>query len=567
MLNDKRNRKFSRTAILVVSVLAVFLFASATLAQVDVGLEEVGETTGLSGQDIRITIAKIIRNAFALLGIIAVGIFVFAGYTYMTAGGDAGKVETAKAWMKNAVIGILIMLSAFGITQFIINQLEGAFYGRGGRGIVDGIPFDPLSGSLGRGIVQTHYPARNETDVPRNTMISITFKEAVLVEDIIEGDLINVENIRISTSAERDDGPYLENVYARVTEDHRTFVFDPQDLLGSSGENTWYTVMLESDIDLADGTPAFGGAFADGYMWEFEVSTVLDLTPPRIESVVPRSGTHPRNIVIQINFDEPVDPTSAQGSGNLVVSSAGVLAGEFSVGNGYRSVEFQTDDLCGMNSCGGEVYCLPANSDIAVLVRAASLGIDPPASFGFPYDGIVDMVGNSFDGNNDGTASGPPDDNFEWTFQTSNTIDLTPPTIESITPDVDEGSVELDAPINITFSKVMSVTTLDTRNVSLLTSPMYELWYDTRSTNLDDFGEPAGREDNPTKTRLEIKHGVFAPSIPETRFDYFPGVSSGAKDVMQNCYFPGSGGICEASPDIPYCCNGRPSADRCEYLP
>lgn len=580
MLHDniKKNLFSKKTAILVVSILAVFLVAAPVLAQVNVGLEEVGEATGLSSQDIRITIAKIIRNAFALLGIIAVGIFVYAGYLYMTAGGDAGKVETAKAWMKNSAIGIAIMLSAFGITQFIISQLESAFYGRDGGGYMEGIPFDPLSGSLGRGIIQTHYPGRNERDIPRNTMISITFKEAVLVEDIIEDtngngelgdgeDLINAENILISRSADRDEGLYLTNIYARVTEDHKTFVFDPAEFLGSPSENIWYTVALEPEINLEDGTAAFGGAFGDGYVWEFEVGTVLDLTPPQVESVVPSEGTYPRNIIIQINFNEPVDPTSVQGFGNIAISSGAVVSGNLSIGNNYQTVEFTTDDLCGVNSCGGEVYCLPSSAEILVAARAASLGAEPPASAGFPYDGIVDMVGNSLDGDADGAASGPPDDNFSWSFRTSNTIDLRPPTIESITPNIDEGAVSLDAPIFVIFDKLMSITTLNNSNISLLVSPIYELWYDTRSVNLDATNEPVGREDAPVKTRMEIKHGIFAPSTEEMRFDYFPGVTSGVKDVMQNCYFPASGGVCEATPDMPFCCNGRPSSERCEYLP
>lgn len=597
MLHDKKNKKFLKTVILAGAILAVFLFGAEVLAQADLGLEAVGEATGLSSQDIRITIARILRNAFALLGIITVGIFVYAGYLYMTAGGDAGKVETARAWMKNAVIGIVIMLSAFGIAQFILSMLMGAVYGDRG-GIIDGVPFDPLSGSLGRGIVQTHYPGRNETGIPRNTMISITFKEAIIIEDIIEDtnengihgdeeDLINSENIIISRSAERDDGQFLTEVFGRVTEDHRTFVFAPREYLGSPAEDTWYTVSIASDVRLEeDESPAFAGAFVDGYMWEFEVGTFLDLTPPQVESVVPRSGTHPRNIIIQINFDESIDPTSA--SGELIVEDGGavvrgfrnievragedILAGKFSIGNGYRSVEFTTNDLCGINSCGGEVYCLPGNADINVRVRAASLGVEPPASSGFPYDGIVDMVGNSLDGNDDNEASGPPDDNFEWAFYTSNRIDLTPPTIERIMPDINEGSVELDAPVNITFDKVMSATTLNTSNVGILTEPNYPLWYDTRSVNLDDADEPVGREDDPAKTRLELNHAVFAPSTEEIRFDFFPVVSSGVKDVMQNCYFPGAGfsedrGACDATPSAPYCCNGDPSEEPCDFLP
>lgn len=585
-----------KTAILVVSILAVFLFSHVIFAQIDTNLTEVGEAAGLSGQDIRITIAKIIRNIFGFLGIITVGIFVYAGFLYMTAGGDINKVTTAKLWMKNAVIGIVIMLSAFGITQFIINSLLDAAYRRGISRIAERVPFDPLSGSLGRGIVQTHYPGRSDTDIPRNTMISITFKEPMMVEDIIEdtnengiygdeGDLINASNIQISLSDEREDGPYLTNIFARSTEDHQTFVFDPEDYLGSASENSWYTVAIGADIRLANETPAFVGAFADGYQWEFEVGTFLDLIPPQIQSVVPRTGTHPRNIIIQINFDEPVDPTSASGNVEIVGGApvgfrsirvrdeAGFIAGKFAIGNGYRTVEFSTNVLCGVNSCGGDVYCLPGNADITTTVYAEFLGAEPPASDGFPYDGIVDMVGNSLDGNGNGVAEGPgfseedPIDNFIWSFSTNNNVDLVPPTIERITPDIREGGVDLDAPVNITFDKIMSATTLNNSNVIFLVSPFYELWYDTRNRNLTEIGEPAGIDDEPVKTSLELRHGPLAPSDEEIRFDYFPGVTSGVKDVMQNCFYPGAGMACEATPTNPYCCDGNSRGELCDFLP
>ena len=49
---------------------------------------------------------------------------MFAGYLWMTAGGDSGKVDKAKSYMLNAVIGIIIILAAYIITEFVIEQVS-----------------------------------------------------------------------------------------------------------------------------------------------------------------------------------------------------------------------------------------------------------------------------------------------------------------------------------------------------------------------------------------------------------------------------------------------------------
>jgi hypothetical protein len=41
----------------------------------------------------------------------------------MTAGGDDDQVKKAKSFMTNAVIGLIIMLSAYAITEFVVDKL------------------------------------------------------------------------------------------------------------------------------------------------------------------------------------------------------------------------------------------------------------------------------------------------------------------------------------------------------------------------------------------------------------------------------------------------------------
>ena len=81
------------------------------------------QEVGLSGGDVRVTIARIIRVAMGLLGIIAVVIILIGGFTWMTAGGNDEKVGEAKKWIFSGIIGLAIILSAYGIATFVINSL------------------------------------------------------------------------------------------------------------------------------------------------------------------------------------------------------------------------------------------------------------------------------------------------------------------------------------------------------------------------------------------------------------------------------------------------------------
>jgi hypothetical protein len=81
-------------------------------------------------------IANVISTALSLLGIIFLGLIIFSGYGWMMAGGDEKVIETAKARMKNAVIGLIIVLAAYSITAFVFNNLNKTM--GGGSGDIQG---------------------------------------------------------------------------------------------------------------------------------------------------------------------------------------------------------------------------------------------------------------------------------------------------------------------------------------------------------------------------------------------------------------------------------------------
>lgn len=559
MLSQKKFSKIIKIAAFVfVIAFAIFLLADkfAFAANLDVGMEYAAQT-GLPDQDIKITIAKIIRIVIGFLGIIAVGLIMYAGWLWMSSEGNEEKVLKAKQVLKNAIIGLIIILSAFAIVSFIINKLIAAYSGDAGGGPGGG-NYNGIA-ALGSGIIEAHYPGRGQTDVPRNTKIVVTFKEAMDVASLMNGANMNSDNIKIYKSVDGSAGPYVTEVTARKTTDDKSFTFKPVQYLGSSAEKVWYTVALSKNIKKANGDAAFGSVVGDvAYTWSFEVSTLVDVTPPQIESVIPQpSASEPRNVVVQINFNEAIDPTSASGQtkngfNNIVVSEKGgsAVAGNYYIANQYKTVEFLTDVECGKNSCGNTVYCLPGGKDLSALAKAQTLTIADE------YDGVVDMCDNSLDGNKNGTAQGPesqsglppynensPDnktqgDDYTWSFKTTNEIDITAPSIVSIAPAIKEYGVLLNAIPEAKFSKLMMASSMTSTNVLFTSNPAGGINYWMNCVNNMLNKQTAGK----------INHDQFNENT-----NYMPQFTSGLKDIYQNCYKPCSG---QGVTGAPSCCNG-----------
>ncbi len=108
---------------------SLFTLALPVLAQVEatdpgpyLGLEY-GAATGLGDQDVRYMVAQIISVALGLLGIVAVVLVIYAGFKWMTAGGNEENASSARKILFSAVIGLVIILAAYSITRFVMVNL------------------------------------------------------------------------------------------------------------------------------------------------------------------------------------------------------------------------------------------------------------------------------------------------------------------------------------------------------------------------------------------------------------------------------------------------------------
>lgn len=417
--------------ITTVVLLAVFCLPSFARAQTSTGgsaaanlqegIQVVGQPLGLPATDIRLIVANIIRVALGLLGIVALVLIIYGGYLWMTAGGNDEQITTAKKFLFNTAIGLAIILSAYAIVSFVISKLTGATTGAGETG-GGGTLEAPLlqnfqgSGALGQ-VIKDHYPARDQINVPRNTKIIVTFRLPVKADSFIDdttGDGVfgncktmvenwyndcdrvksisdNLINIKRADNNEKIFGAValasvstengVTGVYTVVIKPITDTGNANGGYLGSATEPMAYIVHLGPGMlldDPANNNPSVFQTRILGnnyYEWKFINGTALDTAPPYVVSVFPEANTtEDRNSILQINFSEPLDPVGIQGKFNaaaeghyaldgqnifLKSNNSALPQGSFNLINNYRTLEFAPSQECGVNACGNKIYCLP----------------------------------------------------------------------------------------------------------------------------------------------------------------------------------------------------------------
>lgn len=585
-MNNKlkfRNQFIKITASCFLFILAVFLFVQVqpVLAQeagsnIATDLNAVGEGAGLEKTDPRQIVGNIIKIALGFLGVIAISLVLYGGFLYMTAGGDEAKVAKAKKVLINSFIGLVIVFASYSIASFVIKSLQGDQNGVGGLGLAGGAARNrSLSGGAFGTIIQSQYPMPEQKNVPRNTMIMVTFRLPIDPASVMGAADANypcpenkvcgspLETFKVARCEEAsladckdvaDDADLIPG-YLLITEDHRTIIFNPygesaEQNLGSADADWFYVVKLESGIrrDGGNGQSIFNIANPD-YKWRFSTGTYPDNTPPKVSSVLPAKDANGVDInsIVVVNFNEPIIPPTKAAQACVQADNLNEvqflnsekisvdcltnhIPGNLRVGlNGYKSVKFISSNPCAgveKNSCGQEVYCLPSNATITGKILAAPI---ISGCFGDIGKGITDAAGNSLDGNEDGRCQGPEADNVTWNFKTGNHLDLDPPYVVSLSPANASGNIKLDEDIKALMSESMDPETVDVG--ARLIGDNFASWFDPDLEN--------GPEGTPEMAQIVIRHGDFyRPAEGEAVPKYTPILESVIQDLKQNCFSP-----------------------------
>ncbi|HNX11266.1 MAG TPA: hypothetical protein PKI61_03940 [bacterium] len=116
----------------------LFMAVDQALAAGDYGLTEtvsqgslqsafaVNEVGSNPGQFLSSRIGQIVGAILSFVGVILLILIIYAGILWMTASGNEKNVEKAKNIIISAIIGLIIVLSAYAITAFVGRQLTTA---------------------------------------------------------------------------------------------------------------------------------------------------------------------------------------------------------------------------------------------------------------------------------------------------------------------------------------------------------------------------------------------------------------------------------------------------------
>ena len=85
--------------------------ASDKITAGDVGIPDISET---------VLLTNILNTVYFIAGIISVIVIIVGGFMYITSGGDSGAVGKAKNMILYSVIGLVVVVGAFAITNFVL---------------------------------------------------------------------------------------------------------------------------------------------------------------------------------------------------------------------------------------------------------------------------------------------------------------------------------------------------------------------------------------------------------------------------------------------------------------
>jgi hypothetical protein len=126
-------RQLNFFSILAVSVLVIFVLSgSACLAQggtLQQGIDEaknLASQQGLNGSSttLKTKLENILSFALGFVGLLGVGALAYAGYLYLTSGGDAKKAATAKQLAIYVVIGLILILLSAVLVNAVIEKFR-----------------------------------------------------------------------------------------------------------------------------------------------------------------------------------------------------------------------------------------------------------------------------------------------------------------------------------------------------------------------------------------------------------------------------------------------------------
>ena len=111
------------TIALAISLFSALAQPVQALSEEDLGTNFISDFIGLPTGDPRSIAAAIINVFLGFLALIALVVVLLGGFRWMTSQGAEEKVDEAKKMLTAGVIGLVIIISAWAIANFLVKEL------------------------------------------------------------------------------------------------------------------------------------------------------------------------------------------------------------------------------------------------------------------------------------------------------------------------------------------------------------------------------------------------------------------------------------------------------------
>jgi hypothetical protein len=123
LLDRHYNKKnIFNTVKIIFSLLFLFsIFITPALAVELKGLEETAQTAGINrgGANPAQAVSQIVQWVLSFIGVLFLILMIYGGVTWMTSSGNQETIKKAQQIVGSAVLGLIIVLSAYAITLYM----------------------------------------------------------------------------------------------------------------------------------------------------------------------------------------------------------------------------------------------------------------------------------------------------------------------------------------------------------------------------------------------------------------------------------------------------------------
>lgn len=391
---------------------AATVFAFAAQTAVAASFIDPSASLGLGTADLVSTVLNVINWALGLLGIVAVTFIIYGGYVWLTAAGNEDRVKRAKRILLNTVIGLVIIVLAWAIVNFVFDFGKNAINGTGGTstctageesGCYDcntngGWDYDPSN--TGCTLPQGAFEIRSivtsckragdyQNDVALCSAVEIVFNQLVStanLKEIVESPPAGQRALSVAQCTDAScattfqptplfgtdpaivySGGSPGGTAAEFVAANKTLTFLHQHQLFPA--NTSFKLTVPKTVTSENGKQLSGcrtatGALLDGctdegdaFTWVFRVGTLNDTDPPEPVSGYPvfQGADYPdRNVnrapILSLQFNEAIAPWTLNENTIEVrpVTGADADATHGTVGQPIAKTNYQVTSLNGV---------------------------------------------------------------------------------------------------------------------------------------------------------------------------------------------------------------------------